>query len=185
MAQEAAPATAPSADRPAAKPKSFDWKELMDPYIDLFDQKDPLGRISRQMVSSGDRLAQLKTNKPTQVVQADIIAGLDDFIAMLEKRKKNAKSGSNPNPTDPLPDSVLAKGPGGQGNMHDPNASSRLWGQLPAKQREQILQSQTEGFPSGYESILSSYYKRLAQENVGDAGTASTPAPATQPAPAR
>ena len=67
----------------------------MNPYIEMFDEKDPLGRISREMGSSGDRLAQLKTNKPTQVVQEDIIAGLDDFIAMLEKRKK-AKSGSNP-----------------------------------------------------------------------------------------
>ena len=67
--------------------------------------------------------------------------------------------------------------------MRDPNASSRLWGQLPAKQREQILQSQTEGFPSGYESILSSYYKRLAQGKRRERREMfPPPAPAAQPA---
>jgi hypothetical protein len=59
--------------------------------------------------------------------------------------------------------------------MHDPKAGTRTWGQLPPKQREQILQSQNEGFPAGFESILSSYYKRLAQED----GAAASPT--TQP----
>ena len=41
--------------------------------------------------------------------------------------------------------------------------------------REQIMQSKTEGFPPGYESLLQSYYQRLAQEKVGDEAAAKTP----------
>src|SRR5207237_435646 len=37
----------------------------------------------------------------------------------------------------------------------------------PPRQRDAIIQSKTEGFPPGYESLLQSYYQRLAQEKVG------------------
>ena len=50
--------------------------------------------------------------------------------------------------------------------MHDARAGTHQWGELSAKEREQITQSQTEGFPPGYEAVLSSYYNRLAQEKV-------------------
>jgi len=148
---------------------------------------DAVGRIagiSGQMGTAADLLAKLTTNKPTQVTQKQVVTGLDELIAALERRKKKAKAGGGADPTNPLPDSILAKGPGGQGNLRDPNASARLWGQLSPKQREQILQSQNQGFPPGYEAILSSYYKRLAQENAeapGDA-TPQPAAPATRPA---
>ena len=176
-----------AADAPTTRPAvgtgdDLFTKILLKPFTDMIDKKDPLGHIAGEMESSKGMLADLRTSKPTQAVQQNIIADLDDFIAMLEKQKKTAKAGSGGG--TPLPDSVLAGGPGGQGDMHDPNASARLWGQLPPKQREQILQSQMQGFPAGYESILSSYYKWLAQENVSDSSNnAPTPAaPATQPA---
>jgi len=115
-----------------------------------------------------------------------------EFVSKAEalaQMKKNFKDLTRiPLPSSPLPDSILAKGPGGESDLKDPNASARLWGQLPAKQREQILQSQTEGFPPGYESILSSYYKRLAMENAESSApaTAAPPAgPSTRPAPQR
>jgi hypothetical protein len=91
---------------------------------------------------------------------------------MLEKQPKTAKGGTSPNPTSPLPDSAVVGGKLTYGSMRDPGASTRLWGQLPPKQREQILQSQNEGFPSGYEAILSSYYRRLAQESVTEPASA-------------
>lgn len=50
--------------------------------------------------------------------------------------------------------------------MIDPKQGDKNWANLPAKQREQILQSQTEGFPPGYERILQSYYQRLSEEKV-------------------
>jgi hypothetical protein len=178
------PPDAPAAPPPAPAISRGNWKE-MSAVIAPNVNKDPIGRIAGRMGKSAELLAQLQTNDPTQTVQKKIIIDLDAFIEELEKQKKNRKSGASPDPTDPLPDSILAKGPGGQRDLHDPNASARLWGQLPPKERQQILQSQNEGFPAGYEAILSSYYKHLAQENVGDTGSAgAAPAPpSTRPSP--
>jgi hypothetical protein len=58
--------------------------------------------------------------------------------------------------------------------LHDPAAGTRVWGQLPPKEREQILQSQTEGFPPGYESVLASYYNKLAQQQSSGDATGAT-----------
>jgi hypothetical protein len=182
-AQAVAPAPQPPAPPAGAK---GNWKE-MSALVAPKAEKDPIGKIAGKMGKSAELLAELRTNDPTQTVQKKIIIDLDAFIEELEKQKKKRKSGSNPDPSDPLPDSILAKGPGGQRDLHDPNASARLWGQLPPKERQQILQSQNEGFPAGYEAVLSSYYKHLAQENVGDApapGVAPA-APSTRPAPAK
>jgi len=187
------PLPPPPADAPAGtvEGEKQNWKQMNGMVEQILDQ-DPIGRITGRMGKAADLLGKLTTDKPTQTVQKNIVVELDDFITMLEKRKKKRKSGSGSDPSDPLPDSILAKGPGGEGNLKDPNASARLWGQLPPKQREQILQSQNEGFPPGYEAILSSYYKRLAQENVENPPTAAaagaTPpaaVPATRPAQPR
>jgi hypothetical protein len=186
-AQAPGPATPPAAQDAKPAGRKADWKQmgrLLEPAI---KDKDPIRRISGHMGKSADLLAKLDTGDPTQTVQRGIIVDLDAIIEELEKRKKKLKSGSSPDPDNPLPDSILAKGPGGQRDLRDPNASSRLWGQLSPKDRQQILQSQNEGFPPGYEAILSSYYKHLAQENVGDSDpSASRPqsihAPSTRPA---
>ena len=181
-AQNAVPTTEPAIPLLRSMGSKFDLTDKTDSLVAQYD-RDPFGRIAGAMGTAADLLADLKTSEPTQPKQQDIVASLDEIIAMLEKQKKNAHAGSNPNPSNPLPDSIIAKGPGGQGNMHDVGTSARLWGQLSPKEREQILQSQNEGFPPGYETILSSYYKRLAQENVEgspDAVPDST-GPATQP----
>ena len=169
-------AQAPTAGQPDSPPpaKKPNWKE-MSGVVTLAPDPDPLGHILWKMGESADLLAKLQTSDPTQAVQTKIIIDLDAFIAEIEKKKKK-KSGGGGDPNNPLPDSILAGGPGGQGDLKDPNASARLWGQLPAKERQQILQSQNEGFPAGYEAVLSSYYKHLAQENVGETGPTTRPA---------
>lgn len=166
---------APAKNGPSAK---RDYKWLIDRYLVPIDSRDPLVHISGEMGWASEFLGKLHTDEPTQLMQKDIVTELDQIIAMLEKRRKNGKAGGGANPYQPLPDSVIAGGPGGQGDLRDPNASTRLWGQLPPKQREQILQSQNQGFPAGYEEILSAYYKRLSQDNAEAPVSA---APATQP----
>jgi hypothetical protein len=86
---------------------------------------------------------------------------------MLEKQCKGG-GGGGPNPSRPLADSVISGGPGGQGEMVDADDQNKRWANLPPRQREAIQQSQTEGFPAGYEAILQSYYRRLAQEQTAD-----------------
>jgi hypothetical protein len=120
-------------------------------------------------------LAELKTDHPVQEKQRQVVAKLDEIIMQLEKQKSKSGTGGGNNPTKPLADSVIAKGPGGIGDLRDPKSGTRNINNLPAKERDAILQSKTEGFPPGYENLLQSYYQRLAQEKVND-DAAKTPA---------
>ena len=140
-------------------------------------QRDPLKALSGDMSLIADDLDQQQTGPPVQAEQRQVVSQLDKLIEELSKQT-NGGSGTSNNPARPLADSKIVKGPGGSGPMHDPQAGVKSWGELPAKERDKILQSQNDGFPAGYESLLSSYYNRLAQEQVGDEGK---PAPATQP----
>lgn len=135
--------------------------------------EDPLRFIAGDMHVVVTDLSAYKTDKPVQVKEEKVVAQLDVLIKALEKACKSG-SGGGANPTKPLSRSILARGPGGQGDMIDPKQGDKQWANLPAKQREQILQSQTEGFPPGYERILQSYYQRLSEEKVA----AEQPAPA-------
>jgi hypothetical protein len=141
---------------------------------------DPIGPIAAQMKDVAGDLTALKTDAPVQTKQKNVVAALDTVIKELEQQCRGSGGGGNPNPTKPMNRSILAKGPGGSGPLHDAAAGTRVWGQLPPKEREQILQSKTEGFPAGYESVLANYYSRLAQEQV--APEAAGDQPTTRPA---
>ena len=157
------------------------------PYDDLADslirrmaqqqegrQADPLKYLAGDMTEITGDLSELRTDQPVQQKQERVVGRLDELIKLLEKQCQGG-AGGGANPTRPLDKSILAKGPGGQGEMHDPKQGEKQWGQLPPKQREQILQSKTEGFPPGYESMLQSYYERLAAEQVGAGEGAEKP----------
>jgi hypothetical protein len=126
-----------------------------------------------------DDLSDQKTDLPVQTKQKEVVGELDTIIKQLEEQMKSGNGGGNPNPTKPMTKSILAKGPGGSGPLHDPRAGTHQWGDLSPKEREQITQSQTEGFPPGYEAVLSSYYNRLAQEKV--ASESNEQGPTTRP----
>jgi hypothetical protein len=148
-------------------------------------QQDPLRFIAGDMSGVVSKLSEYKTDKPVQQKQEEIVQSLDEIIKELEKQcKGGGKAGGGGG--KPLSQSVIAGGPGGQGEMIDPKKGDKQWTTLPPKQREQILQSQTEGFPPGYEAILQSYYRRLSQEQVNPDGStpAATPLPAGAAHPA-
>ena len=148
------------------------------PYDDLADslleelqnarQQDPLRYLASDMGEIKTDLSEYKTDQPVQAKQEKVVKRLDKLIEELEKACKSGAGGGGANPTRPANSSQILKGPGGSGAMHDPREGDKDWGQLPPKQREQILQSRTEGFPAGYESMLQRYYQRLAQEQVSD-----------------
>jgi hypothetical protein len=146
------------------------------------DGEDPLADITNKMTDIVGDLADLKTNQPVQDKQKQVVSQLDEIIAQIEKQKSKSGSGGGKNPTKPLPDSVIASGPGGIGDLRDPKSGTRNLNNLPAKQRDAILQSKTEGFPPGYEALLQSYYQRLAQEKVGDEAAASPATKSPNPA---
>jgi hypothetical protein len=183
-----------AADAPVATDAKAEPQPLKPPqsiYDQSFDNaykkategwlEDPLKFIHGDMAQSQGELSEMKTGKPVQKVQDQAVTRLDAVIKLLDQQC-NGGAGSNPNPTKPLQKTIIAKGPGGQGDMHDPKAGDKQWASLPPKQREQILQSKTQGFPPGFESILQSYYERLAQEQVDDATAAAPTADAPKSA---
>lgn len=138
---------------------------------------NPLGDIAADMQVVVKDLNKLKTGKPTQGTQKLIVAKLDELIEKLEQECQNCKGGqANANPSKPAADSVIKAGPGGSGDLHAAKNGGKKWGELPAHQREKILQSMTEGFPAHYQQILERYYKRLAEEKPAtDAADADKP----------
>jgi hypothetical protein len=189
----AVPCSVRADDAPAAAGEPKPIKPPESSYDQSFDHaykkategwlEDPLKFIQGDMSHCVGELAAFKTDKPVQVVQDKCVTRLDAVIQMLEK-ECNGNGGGSANPLKPMSKSVIAKGPGGQGDMHDPKAGEKQWASLPPKQREQILQSKTQGFPPGFESILQSYYERLAQEQVEDANAAPAPDAPKSAAPA-
>lgn len=132
---------------------------------------DPLKDLAQDMDAVVRDLAHEQTGRDVQAKQIAIVEKLDKLIALLDEAMKKACSGgagSSRNPTKPLQDSVIRGGPGGVGELLAPGTSRKDWGNLPPKEREKILNSRTDGFPAGYEAILESYYRRLAEEQAGE-----------------
>ncbi|HEX8525053.1 MAG TPA: hypothetical protein VF669_22570 [Tepidisphaeraceae bacterium] len=147
-------------------------------------EEDPLKYIVKDMGSVAVDLGKYQTDHPVQQKEERVVADLELVIKKLEEQmKKGGSGGGGLNPSRPMADSVIAGGPGGIRDLHDPKAGEKTWGNLPPKQREQILQSKTDGFPPGYEALLQSYYRRLAQEQIGadTSGGATGAAPAAAP----
>ena len=143
--------------------------------------QDPLAAITDEMGDIAHDLGARKTGDPTQGKQKEVVTQLDQIIMELEKQCKGGGSGMSRNPTKPLADSKIVKGPGGMGDLIQPKSDQKNIANLPTKERDRIMQSKTEGFPPGYESLLSTYYTRLAQEKVNDEAAEKSVLPTTKP----
>ena len=152
----------PSTTEPTAQVTHGIHMRLAPPKVPLLESEDPLDVITQQMTGVVDDIAALKTGQPVQHEQKEIVDSLDTINKGLEQQKSG--NGGGGNPTRPMTDSRIARGPGGIGDLKNPSLESRNFATLPPKDRDAILQSKTEGFPPGYESLLQSYYSRLAEE---------------------
>jgi hypothetical protein len=138
---------------------------------------DPLGDISQDMKVASHWLAKSSTDVLTQETQQDAVHKLDVLIAALEKQRQQMGNGrANMNPTQPMQDSRVKAGPGGMGKLHSANDEGKKWAELPPHERERILQSMTDGFPSHYQGVLEQYFKRLAEEQPVKADEQASPA---------
>jgi hypothetical protein len=149
---------------------------LVPPKVPIEQSQDPLSTITDQMSGVTDQIAELNTGRGVQGQQTEIVGNLDAVIKMLQQKSGNGNSGSR-NPTKPMNDSRIAGGPGGIGPLVTPTADSRNFANLTPKDRDAILQSKTEGFPPGYESLLQSYYQRLAEDKAPAKSSGDTAEP--------
>ena len=132
---------------------------------------DPLRAIFQRMSSVHHDLSELKIDEPVQTKERQVVRSLDELIAALERHCSGLGKGNVPN--GGRKDSIIVKGDPTMGDLHGVDPNARQWSQLPAKVRGEILQSKTEGFPPGYEGLLQSYYRQLADEkSLGDKAAA-------------
>lgn len=143
---------------------------------------------AQDLLAASDAAPKPPTSEQVDVAQQEVINQLDKLIAELSKQCQGGQCNS---PGEPKPNQNAKKKPGkpssaagrGQTAAHDStdrlNAASakpvekgdveamvkELWGHLPERSREQMMQSFSEEFLPKYELEIEQYYRRLSEEN--------------------
>lgn len=108
--------------------------------------------------------------------QDEAVALLDDLIQEAEKQEQQGQGecdSSSPGGGQGKPGggATRSTAPGGEqrvGELRRNRAKpGEMWGKMPPKQREQILQTLQRRFPSQYRELLEQYYKQLAKDAAG------------------
>jgi hypothetical protein len=147
-------------------------------------------RDAEKLLSHPQSISDVPTLEQAGAAQRQVITQLDKLIAELSKQCQgqcNSSGGS------PKPDNNAQKKPGskpgsaagrgqtaaressnrlGTGNAEPTttedveSAAKKLWGHLPERSREQMMQSFSEEFLPKYEADIEEYYRRLSEEGA-------------------
>ena len=134
---------------------------------------DSLDEIARLMDDIRRRLALARAGKVVRDEEETVIKKLEKMIDDLEKQRQQQQqqkqqnaSKSGRQPSNPLEQSQRAdlKGPG----EIDPKNIGKHdgWGNLPPKQRQEVLQQIGRELPAHFRETIEEYFKRLAQDGV-------------------
>jgi hypothetical protein len=156
------------------------------------DEQDPLGHIGRQM-RRAERLIPAEGKRPdAETLQRQIVDDLARLIEQAEQQRSQQQSSKNSqqqqsakrqsvqqpksstankpgkNSTKPASDSTDRMGEA-EAAKPDPELFKGLlkdsWGNLPDREREQMMQMSRERFLPQYELLIERYYRRLAEEH--------------------
>lgn len=139
-------------------------------------ERGTLEEVASVMDYVADRLDAADGAERVRSRQEEIVAMLDRLIDELEQQEQQSggqggrsQSGQRrpgASPQAPLEQSKVAPGQGEIGELHEmPEATpGEIWGKLPPAEREKILQSIRERFPSRYRQIVEQYYRSLAED---------------------
>ena len=144
---------------------------------------DWLSRVIRHMKDAEGLLEEPSEVSRASESQSDALTNLDTMIAELTQRKNQCQGGEvqrnlvEPKPGEkPKPSGKAGKSPAPSGSNStnaDADLSTELaaneelvkdlWGKLPERQRQQILQPLSEEFLPKYASEIEAYFRALAQ----------------------
>ncbi|MEN6449904.1 MAG: hypothetical protein ABFC96_05370 [Thermoguttaceae bacterium] len=144
-------------------------------------EDDAMLRIGRQMRDSQRRIGRADSGEATQKLQRNIVAELDRLIEQSRKKSGQCQPGAcQPKPGNkqgnkasnkPGSKSGVAPSskPAGQSRREADGQRARttmkqLWGELPERARQQMLQLPDEEFPPKYELLIEDYFRRLSEE---------------------
>lgn len=175
--------SSPNVARPPAPPAGLDPRSSEEGEdIDLNTPAARLRRIQERMSAARDRLAQRDTSTVTLQLQDQVLTDLDAFLEQLQKSSSSSPSAagssaagkqtaantpgqrqSRPRPKDSSLEGGVTE-QGGAGDQEERAAVKEVWGQWPARLREQVQNAMPEKFLPAYESLIEAYYRRLAEE---------------------
>jgi hypothetical protein len=143
-------------------------------------EQGTLGEVATYMEYAADRLQVADAGAGVRTRQQQAIDLLDRLIREAEDSERqqgggSARSGGAPGQGDPRNQgsprdgkdrSEVSPGQGEIGALHGaPKADpGEMWGKLPPAERERILQSLRDRFPSRYRQLVEQYYRSLAEE---------------------
>jgi len=134
-----------------------------------------LGEVATVMDYVADRLGAADGTERVQERQQQVIAMLDKLIEQHEQEEsqsggKSGKPDGSPQQKQQTPraarrESDAPEGSGRMGELHGvPQADpGEMWGKMPPAERERVLQSIRERFPSRYRQLVEQYYRTLAE----------------------
>ncbi len=139
--------------------------QLMQQDLQLLED-DSLDHIARRMGDIRRRLDLGRAGEKVREVEDGVIESLDKLIKKLEEQKKKSSGGGSNNirSNKPAPDSTPMGGKGKGDVAKRPIGSKSGWGNLPPKQREEVLQQIGRDFPAHYRDVIEQYFRQLAAE---------------------
>jgi hypothetical protein len=132
-------------------------------------REETLDHIARRMKDVERRLGLYRAGPKVRSIQDKIVEDLDKIIKRLEEQQQQQGGGSGSaggrtiRSSRPAPDSRIIGGKGpGEVEKRDIGSGSG-WGNLPPKQREEILQQIGRDFPAQYRDKIEQYFRKLAE----------------------
>jgi hypothetical protein len=148
---------------------------------------NPLVRLSRQIRDAERRLREADSGEQTQEMQRKIVDDLEKLIAQIEQQQqqqqqsKSSKPGPpQPGEKKPSPQQKQQKQPGDPNDKpSDSNEQlanrknekpqtgrlkdmlEKVWGELPERQRQDVMQASFDDFPAKYQYVIEEYFKQL------------------------
>jgi hypothetical protein len=132
---------------------------------------DSLDEIARMMDDIRRRLALSRAGKVVRDEEDAVVAKLEKMIEELEKQRQQQQQQQSGNqggrqPNNPLQDSQAAQLKG-KGEVDPKNLGKKDgWGNLPPKQRQEVMQQIGRELPAHFRETIEEYFKKLAQDGV-------------------
>jgi len=147
-----------------------------------FDGDSPLFSVGHGMREAESLLRRSDSGEKTQRIQAQIIGELDRLINEARKSLGQFKAGADSgvgqgkvSRRGRVPSNDRRKGDdsgevtaSGQVDMREMDRLlKKLWGKLPSRSREQMLELPVEEFLPKYEIMIEDYFRQLSKEKTG------------------
>jgi len=128
-------------------------------------KEETLDHIARRMEDIERRLDLGRAGPKVRQVEDGVIASLDKLIKDLEDQQQQSQGGGNNVQSSRPAERSQLMGGRGEGRVTAKRLGGKTgWGNLPPKQREEVLQEIGRLFPSHYRDVIEQYFRKMAAE---------------------